>query len=358
MKKIRKTIKEHELIEKNMHIVLGLSGGPDSVCLFHVLLRLRRELGITVHPVHLNHRFRPGAAEEDQAYVESLCRENGLECRTFVVDCNRLAEEQGMTSEEAGRMARYDAFYSVAEEVAERLADQEQQAKADVRSRIRIAVAQNADDQAETILFRLLRGTGVDGLAGIAYKRQERGFQVIRPLLDITREEIEAYCDEQKLHPVTDHTNELPVYARNKIRLELLPYLEENYNPNIKESLTRLGRIAADDKDYLWQTAESAYRELAINTAAAASFGKSTPETAGGEVLLDRRGLRQLHRAIRHRVLLKAFDQVGLGSDISEERLTSADDLIEAGQGGKVLEFPHGYRLTVGSGRVRIYRER
>ena len=117
-KKILKTIRQHELIRDNMHIVLGLSGGPDSMCLFDVLMELAEEMNLTIHPVHVNHKFRPGAAEADQEFVEELCRSRGLCCRSFVVDCNEMAERFKMTSEEAGRKARYDAFRKTAEEVA------------------------------------------------------------------------------------------------------------------------------------------------------------------------------------------------------------------------------------------------
>ena len=225
------------------HIVTGLSGGPDSVCLFHVLLSLQEELDLKLYPVHINHKFRPGAAERDQDYVENLCAEHGLRCTTVVRDCGRLAAELGMTDEEAGRKVRYDAFRSVAEEIA---AGRDGESPVSPEH-IKIAVAQNANDQAETILFRLLRGTGPDGLAGIAYSRSEGRFRVIRPVLDITRSEIESYCRDNRLDPVIDHTNSETVYARNRIRLELLPLLERDYNPGIMSALVRLGRIAADD---------------------------------------------------------------------------------------------------------------
>ena len=116
-KKILKTIIEHKLITEGMHIVLGLSGGPDSVCLFSVLMELAEDMNLTIYPVHVNHKFRPGAAEEDQAYVEELCRSRGLECRSFIYDCPAIAKEQRLTSEEAGRNARYEAFSKVAREI-------------------------------------------------------------------------------------------------------------------------------------------------------------------------------------------------------------------------------------------------
>ena len=211
------TIREHHLIEKNQHIVIGLSGGPDSVCLFHVLYRLSKEWNLSLHPVHINHKFRPGAAEADQAYVQQLCLDAGCPCKTFFFDCNQIAQEEKITSEEAGRKVRYQAFAETASEVADtgvRLRD------------IKIAVAQNADDQAETILFRILRGAGTDGLSGISYKRHdEYGNEIIRPLLDAHKVDILDYCSEYGLHPRSDHTNLEPIYTINKIRLNLINYL-------------------------------------------------------------------------------------------------------------------------------------
>lgn len=338
--KIKKTIEEKGLIARDQHIVIGLSGGPDSVCLFNVLLTLKDEMNLKIHPVHVNHKFRPQAAEADQEYVEQLCRKHGLECASFVIDCNLLADELKMTSEEAGRKARYDAFYSVANKLLEDIPGLS-------KDDIRIAVAQNANDQAETVLFRLLRGTGTDGLAGIAYEREERGFKVIRPILDIYRSEIEEYCESCELAPRIDHTNSDTIYTRNKIRHELIPLLEKEHNSNIMQSLVRLSNIAADDKDYLWQQTEKAYRELA-NEAISDDMPK--------EVLMDRLQLAKLHPAVRHRVLFKAFSRIGLDSDISEERIKAADSIIEKKQGPKTVQFPRGYELSVAKGTVSIKR--
>ena len=339
--KIRKTIEEKGLIGPKQHIVIGLSGGPDSVCLFNALKNMADRLQLTIHPVHVNHKFRPGAAERDQKYVEELCERSGLTCLSFVVDCNELAAQTGMTSEEAGRKARYDAFYEVAEEVR-------RNDPSISREDIRIAVAQNANDQAETVLFRLLRGTGVDGLAGIAYEREERGYKVIRPILDLYRDEIEDYCEYNELQPVIDHTNEESVYARNKIRNELIPYLEKEHNTNLKESMVRLARIAAADKEYLWQQTEAVYRQLAREEYAENTDGKFC------SISMDREALAKLHPAIRHRVMLKAFAAIGLDSDVSEERIKAADHNIEKKQGPKTVQFPKGYVLEVAKGKVMM----
>ena len=335
---IRKTINESNLISEGDHVVIGLSGGPDSMCLFHALNSMAEEMNLTLHPVHLNHKFRPGEAERDQEYVESFCQKAGVPAKVFTVDCNALASELGMTSEEAGRKARYDAFYQVAEEIDA------------PESRVKIAVAQNANDQAETVLFRVLRGTGTDGLAGMAYRREEgrngKSYMVVRPLLDVWRKDIEAYCAEHGLNPVTDHTNQEEIYTRNKIRLGLIPYIEKEYNSNIQESLVRLSGIAAQDKDYFWQETEKKLEELRI-TKEAADNGQED-----GVVVLDRQGLADCHKAIRYRVIMKAFGETGLTRDITAERIEAADAIIGKKQGEKKVEFPHGYTLTVAKGRV------
>ena len=371
-KQIRRTICEHNLIEKGDHIVLGLSGGPDSVCLFHVLLTMADELDLTIHPVHINHKFRPGAAEADQEYVENLSRRFGAEARVFTVDCSALAQELGQTSEEAGRKARYDAFFQVADEVAATEADASGAGDDVSSARVKIAVAHNANDQAETVLFRILRGTGMDGIAGMAYAREERrgdsvqtdsngmqtdrhsgsgrSYQIIRPLLDTWREDVEAYCDEKGLDPVTDHTNSEEVYTRNKIRLDLIPYIEEKYNSNIQQALVRMAGIAAADKDYFWEVTSRTFDELRAGGAECRKMNDAGKRC----VALDWHGLAECHEALRHRILLKAFDEIGLTQDITAERLAAADKIILGNVGGKTVEFPRGYSLSVGKGLVEI----
>lgn len=319
------TIREHHLIEKNQHIVIGLSGGPDSVCLFHVLLDLAKEWELTLHPVHINHRFRPGAAEADQSYVERIAQEAGCLCRTFVYDCSKIAAEEKITSEEAGRKVRYQSFAEVAAEIA---------AKGVRRDNIKIAVAQNADDQVETILFRILRGVGTDGLSGISYRRfDEQENEIIRPLLDVCKEDILTYCREHDLHPCIDQTNLAPIYTRNKIRLNLIPYLEKEYNTNIKDTMIRMGKTAAVDKDYLWQQASDAFDGLA-------------KEADATSVLMDGEKLRGLHRAVRQRVFAKAFHSIGLTEDMTFTHFDGCESIAFHQGPSARLDLPRGYYLT------------
>lgn len=369
--RVLETIKTHELLEDGTHIVLGLSGGPDSVCLFDVLLELSAVKNFRIHPVHVNHKFRPGDAERDQEYVEELCRQRELTCRTFTVDCNALAREKGLTSEEAGRKARYDAFFETAQGIAQELTQgiaqeltkgfaqglvQElageleqhctQEPSMPGTDKIAIAVAQNANDQAETILFRMLRGTGTDGLAGIAYKRYERGFTIVRPLLDVPRDEIEKYCEERNLSPRIDHTNNEAIYARNKIRLELLPMLREKFNPNIIETINRLGKNAAADKDYLAKQARDAYEEALED-----ADGRScTVEVTTAK--LDR-----MHKAVRMRVYNYLLADVGMEENLTEGQLEAIEKVRISQSPSAMCDLADGFRVYKIYDRIRFCRE-
>ncbi len=339
-KKILKTIAEHNLIKKDMHIVLGLSGGPDSVCLFNVLLDLSDDLNLTIHPVHVNHKFRPKAAEEDQEYVEELCRKKGLVCRSFTVDCNEMARTLKLTSEEAGRKARYDAFYQVAEEVA---------ASGIPRKNIAIAVAQNSNDQCETILFRILRGTGTDGLSGIAYKRKgDGGFNIIRPLLDIGRDEIEKYCESCNLQPRIDYTNSEPIYTRNKIRLKLIPFLVENFNNNIVETINRLGKISSEDKDFIWQEANKVFDRIG-------RVEKDENFRLKCEIFTE--DLEELHTAVRFRVYNICLTKVGMHENITRAHLEAVEQIRLSNSPSSSADMADGFRVSKAYDRLIFYRE-
>ena len=301
------------------------------MCLFDVLQQMRREIDFALYAVHVNHQFRPGAAEADQAYVEELCGKHGITCIPFVYDCPSIAKNEGMTSEEAGRKVRYEAFRTVAQSLIGNGVPKE---------KVKIAVAQNAGDQAETVLLRLLRGTGPDGLAGMSYARNESDIRIIRPLLDTERKEIERYCVKRHLEPRIDSTNLEPVYTRNKVRLQLIPYLEEHYNCNISQALIRLSKIAGEDKEYLWKQAENTYKEISLSRG-----------------ILQMKELAELEPAIRHRVVLKTLEEVGLAKDVTLAHLEAADQLVIDGKPSKSVDFPCGYAMTTGYSEVRFYKK-
>ena len=180
---------DNDLIPENSVVIIGLSGGPDSLCLLHALDRLSDSYDLTLVPVHVNHKLRPEAdAEADN--VARICDRMGLECSMFESDCEALAKELRISTEEAGRQLRYEIFDEIAEQVEDQGVPEE---------KIYIALAHNADDQSETVLFRLLRGTTNHGLSGIpAVRTSEAGYSIVRPLLNVTRAEIEEYIEENK----------------------------------------------------------------------------------------------------------------------------------------------------------------
>lgn len=338
--KVNKTILNNGLIQRGEHIVIGLSGGPDSVCLFHILYRLAEELDIRLHAVHINHGLRPGAADEDQRYAEALCAEYQVPCHSFSFDVNRIAKEQGISSEDAGRQVRYRSFFEVADRIA-----------AETGASVKVAVAQNMNDQAETVLMRIIRGTGTDGLTGIEYLRTEKGKGVvIRPLLDVTREEIEAYCRENNLNPRTDLTNLEPVYTRNKIRLELIPYLAENFNPNINAALSRLSRIAKEDKDYFSGKVDAIIAEHAVLMEEGQD---GTPCRAAIPLAV----ICGAHPAIRHRLIIKLFESIGLSKDIAASHLEQADRLLQEGKTSTATDFTAGYAMKVSYDIAEFYKK-
>lgn len=241
--KIKSLAAENKMLCKGDGVLVALSGGADSVCLLHSLLKLEKELGITVFAAHLNHMIRGKEAERDERFVTDFCRKNKVKLFKKSVDVPKLAKELGLSCEEAGRKARYNFFDEIKQK--EKIS--------------KIATAHNKNDRAETVLMRIIRGTGIDGLSGIP-KTREGG--IIRPLLNVSREEIEAYAKENGLEYCTDSTNLKNDYTRNRIRNELIPYLKENFNPAVVDALVRFSEVAAEDAEFLNAYAKRLYKRI------------------------------------------------------------------------------------------------
>lgn len=242
---VRRFIKEHDLIHTGDAVVVAVSGGPDSAALLHVLAGLREREGFRLTAAHLNHCFRGKEAEEDSEYVQELCAKLGVPCIAEVMDVPRFMSETGMGAQEAARQVRYRFLHKVAAETGSRI----------------IATAHHGDDQAETILMRLVRGTGMEGLSGIPAQRYEEGISIIRPLLTITREEIEAYCDAQELHPRHDRSNDSDKYLRNRIRRHWMPLMKRE-NSHLVDALTQLTALVRDENDLMDRIARETLAEI------------------------------------------------------------------------------------------------
>ncbi|MCF6464563.1 tRNA lysidine(34) synthetase TilS [Clostridium sp. Cult2] len=240
--KVLKTIKEYKLIEEKDNIVIGLSGGPDSMALLYILLDIKEEMDFNIFIAHVNHGVRGQEALADERFVEALAKELNLPYYSKTVNMDKYAKEQGLSSEEAGRALRYGFFREILAKIGGG----------------KIAVAHNKNDQAETLLMRFFRGTGIDGLKGMEYKSGD----IIRPVLGIERGEIEKYLSDRNIETRLDKTNLMPIYNRNRIRLELIPYIEKHFNPNIVDTLWRISNNISIDSDFLDKYSKETFRKL------------------------------------------------------------------------------------------------
>lgn len=243
-KKVMSYIKDNNLIKSGDKVLVALSGGPDSVCLLNILYNLKAELNIEIGAAHLNHLLRDKDAFEDEEYVKTLCKSLDIPCFVKRVDINKYSKDKKMSSEMAGREARYNFFDDIVKD----------------EGYTKIATAHNANDQAETILFRLMRGSGIEGLCGIKVRRDK----IIRPILCLSRKEVEEYIEINNLKPRIDKTNFEKIYNRNKIRLDMIPYIKENFNEDIIQTLNRMSVLLQKDNEFIENSARSFYEKHCI----------------------------------------------------------------------------------------------
>ena len=239
VERVSEYMQEHHMVVNGQKIVVGVSGGADSMGLLSVLSELAEICGFSLVVVHVNHGIRGKAADADQSYVENFCRNRDIPCYSFHVDLKRFAKKEGMSEEEAGRFYRYQCFEKVRKEVGAQ----------------KIAVAHQQEDACETILFNLFRGTGLKGLTGILPVRDA----IIRPLLGVNRADIEAYLREKGICWRTDETNLTDAYTRNKIRHHIIPYVEEHINSSAGQHIQETAELLRDVSDYLDKQSEQAF---------------------------------------------------------------------------------------------------
>lgn len=234
--KVRHAISEYKMPVQSRRVIVALSGGADSMALLRALLSLRDELDITLEACHVNHGIRGQSADCDEAFVKAECDKLGIKLHLLYADVPSLARERGLGLEECGRQVRYSFFESLGDCI--------------------IATAHTLSDRCETLLLNETRGTSLRGLCSIPAVRGN----VIRPLIDCTREEIEAYCAENEISFVTDETNLDPAYSRNRIRLNVIPELKK-INPSFENAALRLISSAIEDDDYFAEITRDAFRK-------------------------------------------------------------------------------------------------
>ena len=316
--KARGAIQRYALIAKGDLVLVGVSGGADSVCLLYLLKALSRPMGFTLEIAHLDHMLRKDSAR-DAEFVKSLAIRLGIPATIGRVNVKKLAVRGSL--EEIARNSRLEFLSRVAKEVGAE----------------KIALAHNLDDQAETVLMRILRGTGLYGLAGILPKRKLCGFEIIRPLIRVQRREIEAFLEKNKIKARIDQSNLDDIFFRNKLRNKLIPLFEKEYNPQIKDVLSNMAETAALDYDYLNR---SALRMIK---------GKC------GRVKLA--GFLRLHPAIQRLILRLNISRLqGSTRRLTFAHIKEIEDLILNRPVNSIVDLPKGISVAKKVKSIIFYR--
>lgn len=318
--KVRKTIREYNLIEKNDSIVVGVSGGPDSMTLLSILLKVKEEFNLKIYVAHVNHMLRENAIK-DEEYVKEFCEKNNIEMFIKKANISEIAKKEKIGLEEAGRNARYNFFEEILKNTESN----------------KIAIAHNINDKVETIIMNTLRGSGVSGLKGIEPKRKK----YIRPLIEIERHEIEKYCIENEINPRHDESNDDNTYTRNKIRNIIIPYIRNEFNPNIIKTLNRLSEIIKEEDEYVQSKTEKIFKEILLTN-------------EKNKIELDPRKFNDQEKVIQKNLILLAIKKVK-GSTQGIEKV-NIDDIIKLCNnniGNKLIRPVK--QLEIGIKNKRIY---
>ena len=304
--RILETIKKYNLIKDGDKVVIGVSGGPDSITLLDVLLKIKNKgiISFNIVVCHINHMIREEAIE-DENYVKEYCKENNIECFVKRVKVEKIAKQEKKGTEEAGREIRYKFFNEILEKTNSN----------------KIVTAHNKNDNVETVLMNIIRGTSTSGLKGIEAKRNN----LIRPLINCNREEIEEYCKKNRLKPRIDKTNLENIYTRNKVRNMLIPYIKENFNPNIIECIDRLSDLSKEENNYLENVTKKEYKKLLL-------------ENEKEYKSLDLKQFNLLETVIKNRIVLYTINELfGTKKGIEKKHIEDIIKLCSNNIGNKYL---------------------
>ena len=314
-------VRESNLIEVGDRIVVGVSGGADSVSLLSILAKLKEEFNLTLFVVHINHSLREESDYEEE-YVRTLANNLVLEFFSKKVDINKLVELEKKSTEEVARNVRYEFFYEILEKV----------------NGNKIAVAHNLNDSVETTLMNLIRGSGIDGLCGIPRKNGE----IIRPLINIERAEIEEYVKENNLIAMQDKTNFENVYTRNKIRNELIPCLKK-INPEVVKNIYNTSQLLSLEKEIIRASVSEKYKDIRIK---------------GDNVVLDKNKFLEFRLSFKREILRFAINEfLGNLVDISMGAIDNAIDIISNSQSGAVAKISKNVKIRISYDKLIFFNE-
>ena len=282
-----------------------MSGGPDSITLLDVLLKIQKEIKFNIVVAHINHMIRKEAID-DQKYVEEFCKNRKIPCFVKQVEIQDIAKKQKIGTEEAGRKIRYEFFDEILKQTNSN----------------KIATAHTKNDNVETVLMNIIRGTGTSGLKGIEVIRENK---YIRPLINCKRNQIEEYCKKNNLKPRIDKTNMENIYTRNKVRNLLIPYIQKEFNPNIIEAIDRLSKISKEENQFIEDKTIQAYKEILI-------------EETKEQITLDLKKFNVLELVIKNRIVLYTINRLfGSSSGIEKIHIQDIIKLCSNNIGNKFL---------------------
>ncbi len=323
--KVLKTIEKYNLIENGDKIVVGVSGGPDSICLVDLLNNIKNDGKIKFEIVicHINHMIRD-EAKDDEEFVKKYANAKNIPVFSKEIEVLDLANKQKIGTEEAGRNARYEFF----EEILQKI------------NGTKIATAHTKNDNAETVLMNLIRGSGTSGLKGISPIRDKK---YIKPLIEISREEIEDYCKENNLNPRYDKTNAENIYTRNKVRNILIPLIKKEFNPNIVDTIDRLSELVAKENNFIEKMTEEKYSELLI-------------KEEKNEIILNLKKFNIQDEVIKSRLIIYTIKRlIGTSQGIEKVHIDDIITLCKKNIGNKYLTPNKNIKVAINKGKMYFF---
>ena len=325
-KKVLETIKKYNLIEDGDKLVVAVSGGPDSITMLDILNEIKNEkiIDFEISVAHINHMIRK-EAKLDELYVKNYCEEKNIDFYSKSIDVLKLANNNKTGTEEMGRIVRYKFFDEVLEKTGSN----------------KVSIAHNKNDKAETMIMNILRGSGISGLKGIEPKRGK----YIRPLIECERYEIENYCKEKNLNPRIDKTNFDNTYTRNKIRNIVIPYIKQEFNPNIINTLSRLSELVVEEDDYIENKVKEVYETLLI---------KENKK----EIILDLKKFNEEEKVIKSRIVLYTITRLlGNCQGIGKVHIEDIIKLCSNNIGNKFLTPNKNIKILVKNHKIYFLSE-
>lgn len=287
-KKVMSTIKKYNMLENNDRVVLGLSGGADSITLFYVLLEIKKVNNIDIIAVHVNHNLRENAIC-DQKFVNDLCNDLNIKIINKSIPTKEYASENKLSIEESARVLRYKAFDEVLQEFDAQ----------------KIAIAHNKNDSVETTLFNLMRGSSLKGLSGISATR----YNIIRPLIEVTKEDIREFLIRNQFDNIEDETNDQNIYTRNKVRNELLP-LMKRFNPNLIDTIYSQSKILELENEFLEKETLNKYLECVFK----GQEESEVEEIKDKKLIVDLNIFSKIDYVLQRRIILKCLKELSISN--------------------------------------------